>query len=139
MDLTAALDYLADKRDTVLVTMKKDGRPQLSNIWSKVSTDGSIRISITADRSKAHNITRDPRVSLYATAPGFGSYVVIDGTADLSPVVTDPHDAAADAMVEYYRSLAGEHPDWDDYRAALVRDRRMLVTITPSHAYGMVT
>ena len=137
MDLATALDHACSHRNGVLATIKRDGRPQLSNIMHAVGDDGLIRISITGDRAKAVNIRRDPRVSLYLVSDDFWAYAVIEGTAELTDEVTAPDSADADAMVELYRSLAGEHEDWNDYRAALVRDRRLMVTITPERAYGM--
>lgn len=136
MDITDALAYFADKRDTVLVTTRRDGRPQLSNIWSKVGGDGIIRISATADRAKTQNAVRNPQVSLYATAEGFRSYVVIDGIASVTPEAADPHDATVDALMALYKSFGVEHPNWDDYRAAMVSERRVIISITPTHAYG---
>lgn len=137
MEIAAALDRArADKRG-VLVTLKADGRPQLSNIFHAVGDDGLIRISVTADRAKAVNAGRDPRVSLYLGSEDFWSYVVIEGTAERSAVVAAVDSPEADQLVELYRSLVGEHEDWDDYRRALVADRRLVLTITPTHAYGM--
>jgi PPOX class probable F420-dependent enzyme len=136
MDIAAALEYFTDRRETVLVTARRDGRPQLSNVWSKVGTDNVIRISATADRAKTQNAVRDPRVSLYATGDDFGSYVVIDGSASVTPEAADPHDATVEALVALYRSFGAEHPNWDDYRAAMVRERRVVIAVTPTHAYG---
>lgn len=138
MELAAALDYVRPRRNGVLVTHRRDGRPQLSNITYYVNDAGLIAISITATRAKYANAQRDPRVSLHVTAEDFWSYVVIDGTAELLPVTTDPHDATADAMVTYYRTLRGEHPNWDEYRAAMVADQRLLLLLHPERAYGMV-
>lgn len=136
MDITDALAYFADKRDTVLVTTRGDGRPQLSNIWSKLGEDGIIRISATVDRAKTRNAIRNPQVSLYATAEGFRSYVVIDGTASVTPAAADPDDATVEALVALYRSFGAEHPNWDEYRAAMVSEGRVVIAITPTHAYG---
>ncbi len=137
MELTTALDYLRPRRNGVLVTMKRDGRPQLSNITFVVGDDAIVRISVTGDRAKAINARRDPRVSLYATAEDFWSYVVIEGDAELLPDAADPHDATADALVDLYRSIAGEHPDWDDYRRAMVADRRTVASLRATRAYGV--
>jgi len=137
MELSAALDYARSRQRGVLVTMKRDGRPQLSNIMYHLGDDGLVRISLTDSRAKTRNARRDPRVSLHVTADDFWSYVVLEGDADLLPVAADPHDATVEALVAYYRDLQGEHPDWDDYRAAMVRDGRTLLTFHPTHAYGM--
>jgi len=137
MQITAALDYARQHRRGVLLTLKEDGRPQASNIMYGVGDDGVIRISATADRAKSANARRDPRVSLHVTAEDFWSYVVIEGDADVTPTAAAPDDATVDELVELYRSLQGEHEDWDDYRAAMVKDRRLVIRIRPTHAYGM--
>lgn len=137
MDLATALDHARSHRNGVLVTLKRDGRPQLSNIVHAVGDHGTIDISITGDRAKAANMRRDPRVSLYVVGDNHWAYEVIEGIAALTAEAAAPDDATVDALVGYYRSVAGEHDDWDDYRAAMVRDRRLLVTIRPERAYGM--
>jgi PPOX class probable F420-dependent enzyme len=130
---------IAAQRQGVLVTLRKDGWPQLSNVnygWD--AGQQTIAISTTEDRAKTANMRRDPRVSFHVTSGDFWSYVVVDGRAALSAVAADPHDAAVEELVELYRSIQGEHPDWDDYRAAMVRDRRLVVRIRADRAYGMV-
>jgi PPOX class probable F420-dependent enzyme len=138
MELATALDFISTRRHAVFVTQKRDGRPQLSNISYFVGPDDVIAISVTDGRAKTANIRRDNRVSLHVTRDDFYAYVVIDGSAAITPVASEPDDATADALVEYYRAVVGEHPDWDEYRAAMVADRRCLVRITPAHAYGML-
>ncbi|MGZ4676442.1 MAG: PPOX class F420-dependent oxidoreductase [Acidimicrobiia bacterium] len=138
MDLTTALAFLHEHRQGVLTTIRRDGRPQLSNIVYAIDDAGTIRISVTADRAKTKNLARDPRASLYVSRDDFWAYAVVDGRAELTPVAADPHDATVEALVALYRSLAGEHDDWDDYRAAMVRDRRLVLSIHPEHAYGML-
>ena len=138
MELTQALSFVAERKNGVLTTQKRDGRPQLSNITYAVGDDGIIRISVTADRAKYANLLRDPRASLHVSREDFWAYVVIDADVELSAVAAEPHDAAADELVALYRAVAGEHADWDDYRAAMVRDRRVLVRLNPTHAYGML-
>ena len=137
MDLSQGLEYVGGKHRGVLVTLKADGRPQLSNIAHGLGGDGVIRISVTADRAKTKNAGRDPRVSLHVTADDFWSYVVIEGDAELAPVASAPDDATVDELVELYRTLQGEHPDWDEYRAAMVADRRLVLRVRPTRAYGM--
>ncbi|WP_112245628.1 PPOX class F420-dependent oxidoreductase [Kribbella monticola] len=120
----------------VLVTIKRDGRPQLSNV-TYLYDGRSVRISLTDDRAKTKNLRRDPRASLYVNGPGGGSYIVLEGKAELSTVARDQHDETVEALVDYYREASGEHPDWDDYRRAMVEDGRLLFTMTVDHAYGM--
>ncbi len=137
MDLDRALEYVADRHVGVLLTLKRDGRPQASNIAYALGDDGLVRISVTGGRAKTANAGRDPRVSLHVTASDFWSYVVVEGDAELTPVATDPHDATVDELVELYRSLQGEHDDWDDYRRAMVDDGRLVLRLRPTAAYGM--
>lgn len=137
MDLADAIAYVDGKRNGVLVTLKRDGRPQLSNI-SYAVVDGSIKISLTDSRAKTSNMRRDPRVSLHVTASDFWSYAVIEGSAELTPVAASPDDPTVDALVSLYRLIAGEHSDWDDYRRAMVTDGRLVCTIRPERAYGMI-
>ena len=137
MDLDTGLDFARSRRNGVLITLKRDGRPQSSNIAYVVGEDGLVRISVTEGRAKTRNMRRDPRVSLHVSADDFWSYVVLEGDAELSPVATDPGDATVDELVEYYRVMQGEHPDWDEYRAAMVRDERLVLRIRATHAYGM--
>jgi PPOX class probable F420-dependent enzyme len=138
MELTDALAYTRDRREGVLATIRANGRPQLSNITFVPGEGDSFVISVTDDRAKTANVRRDPRASLYVVGDTFWQYVVIEAAADLSPVASDPHDATVDALVAYYRAASGEHQDWDSYRAAMVSDRRLVVTLRPERAYGMV-
>jgi PPOX class probable F420-dependent enzyme len=138
MDLGTALEFARAHRQGVLVTQRRDGRPQLSNIIYSVDAAGVVRISITADRAKAKNLARTPLASLHVTRDDFWAYVVLDADVELSAVAAEPHDAAVDELVALYRAMAGEHDDWDDYRQAMVRDQRLVVRLTPTHAYGML-
>ncbi|MGY2030612.1 PPOX class F420-dependent oxidoreductase [Nocardia gipuzkoensis] len=138
MELAAAVDFARDHRRSVLTTIRRNGRPQLSNVLHVVGDDGRIRISITADRAKYHNLVRDPWAALHVTREDFFAYAVLEGTVELTPVAAAPDDPTVDALVDYYRTATGEHPDWDEYRNAMVTDRRALVLFTPTHAYGML-
>jgi PPOX class probable F420-dependent enzyme len=138
MELATALAFAAPRRNAVLSTQKRDGRPQLSNITYTLGDDGVFRISVTAVRAKYRNLLRDPRVSLHIAQDDFWAYCVIEGDASLSPVAADPHDATVDDLVDLYRAIAGEHPDWDEYRATMVSDQRVVVRVRPTHVYGML-
>jgi PPOX class probable F420-dependent enzyme len=128
---------LADSRGGVLVTLKRDGRPQLSNVSYTFDAEaGVIRISSTADRAKVRNLRRDPRASFYVTSPDFWTFVVAEGDADVSAVAADPADATVEELIAVYRAIGGEHPDWDEYRAAMVRDRRLVIRVSVSRVYG---
>jgi PPOX class probable F420-dependent enzyme len=132
-------ELIAGQRHGVLVTLRKDGWPQLSNVtYAWDAGEQTIRVSTTDSRAKTRNMRRDPRVSFHVTTGDFWSYVVVDGRAELSAVAQDPHDAAVEELVDLYRTVQGEHPDWDDYRAAMVRDRRLVVRLRADRAYGMM-
>lgn len=138
MELTDALEFIRERRHGVLVTTKQDGRPQLSNISFALGDDGVIRVSVTDSRAKTANARRDPRVSLHVTRDDFYAYAVIEGRAELTPVAAEPDDATVGELVEHYRAIAGEHPDWDDFRRAMVADRRLVLRLHPERAYGML-
>lgn len=134
----ALLALLSEGHAGVLVTLKRDGRPQLSNVSHAYHPDErTIRVSITDDRAKARNLRRDPRASYHVTSPDRRAYTVAEGTADLTPVARDPYDATVDELVSLYRDVLGEHPDWEDFRAAMVRDRRLVVRLRVERAYGI--
>lgn len=131
------LDLLREHSTGVLVTLKKDGRPQLSNVsYTYDEARRTIRISATDGRAKTANLRRDPRASFYVSTPDLGAYLVAEGDAEVSAVAADPRDAVVDELVEVYRAIAGEHPDWDEYRRAMVADRRLVITLHANRAYG---
>ncbi len=122
-----------------LITLKRDGRPQSSVVGHAFDADSrTLRISVTESRAKTRNLRRDPRVSYQVTRPDLSGYAVGEGLAVLPPVAADPHDATVEDLVAHYRDVAGEHPDWDEYRAAMVADGRLLLRITLDHVYGWV-
>jgi PPOX class probable F420-dependent enzyme len=128
-------ELLRNNRYGTVVTLKRDGLPQLSPV-SFSFDDGVIRVSSTDDRAKIKNLRRDPRVSFYVTDPDYDGYVVAEGTATLTDVAVDPHDATVDELVEIYRSISGEHPDWAEYRAAMVADNRLVLRVSVDRVYG---
>ncbi|MFJ4650528.1 PPOX class F420-dependent oxidoreductase [Nocardia sp. NPDC088792] len=138
MDLAKGIEFARAHRQSILTTIRKDGRPQQSNVLHWIPEDGIARISITADRAKYFNLKREPWAALHVSSDDFWSYAVLEGPAEVTPVAADPQDATVDELVEYYRALSGEHPDWDDYRRAMVADRRVVVRIGPDHVYGLV-
>jgi PPOX class probable F420-dependent enzyme len=122
----------------VLATIKRDGRPQLSNVSYHFDPRAlTISVSITEPRAKTRNLRRDARDSLHVSSDDGWSYAVAEGDAQLSPPAAEPGDDTVAGLVQLYRELAGEHPDWDDYRQAMVDDRRVLMTLPISHVYGM--
>ncbi len=134
----ALLALLSEYDGGVLVTLKADGRPQLSNVSHAYYPDERLlRVSVTDNRAKTRNMRRDPRVSYHVTSADRWAYTVVEGTADLTPVAADPHDDTVEELVRLYRDVQGEHPDWDDFRAAMVRDRRLVLRIRVERAYGI--
>ncbi|MEU5432658.1 PPOX class F420-dependent oxidoreductase [Streptomyces sp. NPDC020719] len=133
----ALLKLVAGHKGGVLVTLKRDGRPQLSNVMHAYYPDeGVIKVSLTDDRAKTKNLRRDPRASYHVTSDDRWAWTVAEGTADLSPVAADPHDDTVEELISLYRDLQGEHADWDEYRQAMVRDRRLVLRLRVERAYG---
>jgi len=120
------LEFLRTRHHHVLLTRRADGRPQLSPVSGGVDESGRIVISTYPDRAKAVNLRRDPAASVLVLGEDWDdAWVQVDGTAE----VLDMPDAE-DALVDYYRCIAGEHPDWEDYRAAMRRQGKSLIRIT---------
>ena len=133
----ALLDLFAQLRGGSLITLKRDGRPQASVVvhaWDAATC--SIRVSLTDDRAKTRNLRRDPRASYEVVSPDLRAWAVGEGFAELTAPAADPQDATVEALVALYRTLAGEHPDWAEYRAAMVADRRLVLTLRFEHVYG---
>ncbi|HET7487301.1 MAG TPA: PPOX class F420-dependent oxidoreductase [Acidimicrobiales bacterium] len=130
MDLADARAFLGNHHRAVLVTRRGDGRPQLSPIVCCLAGDGRILISTQERAAKARNARRDPQVSLCVLSDGFhGDWIQVDGTAEIVPL-----PEAMELLVAYYRSISGEHPDWDEYRAAMVEQRRVVLRVTIERA-----
>lgn len=122
-----------------LATIKRDGRPQMSDVTYHADEERrTIRISITDSRAKTRNIRRDPRVSLHVTNPAGWGYAVAEGNASLTDVAERPDDGTVEALVSLYRDIRGEHPDWQEYRAAMVEQGRLVLTIEVERVYGAV-
>ncbi|MEI7914712.1 MAG: PPOX class F420-dependent oxidoreductase [Mycobacteriaceae bacterium] len=132
------LALIADNSLGVLATIKRDGRPQLSNVTYHFDPRTlTVEISITEARAKTRNLRRDPRASLLVSSDDGWSYAVAEGDAELSAPAGAADDHTVDDLVELYKKVAGEHPDWDDYRRAMVIDRRVLMRLGIRHLYGM--
>jgi PPOX class probable F420-dependent enzyme len=133
MDLADALQFITQNSHTVLATRRRDGGVQMSPVDAGV-IDGRVVISSRAMLAKVHNIRRDLRVSALVLNPRFyGSWVQIDGVAE----IVDQPDALP-LLDEVYRMIAGEHPDWAEYRAAMITDRRVVIRISPERASGIL-
>ncbi|MFI6741586.1 PPOX class F420-dependent oxidoreductase [Nonomuraea sp. NPDC050451] len=128
---------LAESRLGVLATLKSDGRPQLSPVMPFYDREAEvIYVSMTEGRAKTANLRRDPRAALEVTSPDGWSWATAEGTVTLTGPGADPHGPEVEALVDYYRRAAGEHPDWDEYRSVMVYDRRVLMTMRVEHVYG---
>ncbi len=130
MDLEQAREFLRANHRAVLGTARADGRPQLSPVTCGVDDTGLVVISTRETAVKTRNLRRNPAASLCVfTDRFFGRWVQVDGTAE---IISLP--AAMDHLIDYYRRISGEHPDWADYRAAMIRERRCAVRITITRA-----
>ncbi len=138
MEMTHGLGFAAARSKGTLVTIRRDGRPQVSNVLYVIDDD-VVTMSLTDDRAKTRNLRADPRACLHVTDESFWQYVVLDGMVDLSPAAEDPADETVERLVAYYRRLSGEHADWDDYRAAMVSERRLIASLTVTSVYGQVS
>lgn len=139
MDTHDAMAFVARHQLGVLITIRRDGRPQASTITYGVFDDEhELRISVTADRAKTRNLQRDPRAALHVANEDDSQWVVVEGNALLSPVATADDRGLLEDLRELYRAVRGEHPDWDDYDRAMVEDGRRIIVLRPNHAYGQL-
>lgn len=128
------LAFLEGLHRGVLATLMQDGRPQLSNV-AYACGDGLVRISTRDGLAKVANVRRDPRVSLHVTTPDFRPYVVAEGVARVGPPASGPDDDTVEELVAVYRHIAGEHPDWTEFRRAMVADRRLVLRFRIDRVY----
>ena len=130
VDVAAAQEFLRDNHNAVMATFRQDGRPALSPVTVAVDADGRVLVSTRETAMKVKHLRRDPRVTLAVLNPGFyGEWVQVEGTAEIIELPD-----AMELLVDYYRRASGEHPDWDDYRAAMARDRRVVIRFTIERA-----
>ncbi|MDF3341561.1 PPOX class F420-dependent oxidoreductase [Mycolicibacterium septicum] len=130
-------ELLAEARLGVLATIKASGIPQLSPVTPFYDRNaGVIYVSMTEGRAKTVNLRRDPRAALEVTRADGWAWATAEGPVTLTGPGTDPHGPEVEELVDYYRSAAGEHPDWDEYRSVMVSDRRVLMRLTVERAYG---
>jgi len=136
LTLAEGLDFASSIQLGTIVTIRKDGRPQTSDVHHGV-LDGRIVFSVRPDRAKVFNIERDERVVYHVSHDG--SYVSFDGTAEVSPISTESHGPAMDTLIGAFRAVANkEHPDWDEFRAAMISERRRAIIVTPTKAVGLI-
>ena len=128
---------IAESRLAVLATIKASGLPQLSPVTAFYDQDaGVIYVSMTEGRAKTANLRRDPRAALEVTSSDGWAWATAEGAVTLTGPGPDPHGPEVEALVDYYRRAAGEHPDWDEYRTVMVSDRRVLMAMTVDRVYG---
>lgn len=132
------LALIADNSLGVLATLKRDGRPQMSIVTYHFDPRTlAIEVSVTEPRAKTRNLRRDPRASIMVSSDDGWAYAVAEGDAVLSPPAAAFEDETVESLITLYRNVAGEHPDWDQFRQAMVLDRRVLLRLPVSHLYGM--
>jgi PPOX class probable F420-dependent enzyme len=123
VDIASAREFIAKNHRAVMATFRKDGRPALSPVTTVVDAEGRVVVSTRETAIKVKHVRRDPRVALCVMNDGFyGDWVQVEGTAEIIEL-----PEAMDLLIDYYRRASGEHPDWDDYRAAMERDKRVVV------------
>jgi PPOX class probable F420-dependent enzyme len=133
---------VASRQNGTLATLRRDGRPQLSVVTYAWYPDDQgrelVRVSTIDGRAKVANLRRDPRASILVAGESGWSYAVLEGTVELSPVAAAHDDDTVEELIQLYRDANGEHPDWADYRRAMVDDHRLVARLVVEHAYGLV-
>jgi PPOX class probable F420-dependent enzyme len=128
---------LAESKLGILATIKANGMPQLSPVSPYFDAEaGVVYVSMTDGRAKTVNLRRDPRAALEVTSADGWAWATAGGTVTLTGPGTDPHGPEVEALVNHYRAAAGEHPDWDEFRAVMVAEGRVLMTLTVERVYG---
>jgi PPOX class probable F420-dependent enzyme len=138
MEILEALDFVRRHHHAVLATTRADGTPQMSPVAATVDDAGLVVVSSRETAVKTRNLRRDPRASYEVVAPDLRGWAVGEGYAELTPPAADPDDTTVEALVDLHRRLAGEHPHWAEYRAAMVADRRLVLTLRFEHVYGAI-
>jgi PPOX class probable F420-dependent enzyme len=138
MELLSALQWAASRKHATLITIRSDGRPQSSDVAYALDGD-RFTISLTNTRAKTANIRRDPRVVLHLSDPSRWTYLAFDGTVSLSPVAAATGDDTVAKLVAYYQQVAGgPHPNWDEYRQAMIDEERLIACFTPTAVVGQI-
>lgn len=132
------IELIAERQMGVLATLRRDGRAQLSTVLYGYDPGAElIRISATDGRAKVANLRRDPRVSFHVGSADGWAYAVAEGRTELTPVAERPDDPTVEELVALYRALQGEHPDWNDFRRAMVAERRVVLRLHVERVYGL--
>jgi len=133
MDLERAKGFIHDRRQGILATIRRDGRPQLTSVLFFLDDDGRVKISTTRPTAKVHNLRRDPRAVLHVSGSSFYEYAAIEGIVEFIE-----GGGILPELRRYYKRVAGEHPNWAEYDAAMIRDQRLLLSLSVDRAYGML-
>jgi PPOX class probable F420-dependent enzyme len=137
MDEDALLAIVASRRIGQLATIKRDGRAQLSVVsYAYFADEGLLRVSVTAPRAKTRNLMRDPRASMLIMSSDVYKYAVVESTASFSAVAASPEDAAVEELITLYRTIAGEHSNWDEFRQAMITESRLVLRLPIERLYG---
>jgi PPOX class probable F420-dependent enzyme len=131
IELDRARSFLRERHNGILATLKRDGRPQLSNVLYLLDDDGRIKVSVTQTRAKTANLRRDSRATLHVQGRDWYEFLVVDGTAQFIE-----GGGVAEALRDLYRKIRGEHPNWAEFDTAMVKDQRLVLSISVSYAYG---
>lgn len=138
MDLSTALEWAGQRKHATMITLRKDGRAQSSDVVY-VLDDGVFVVSLTESRAKTKNMRRDNRVVFHLSAPDQWSYLSFDGTVEMTDATTSVDDAVNDELVQYYEDISGgPHPNWDEYRNAMVDEGRLIARFTPASVVGQI-
>ena len=138
MELDRATKWAKDTHHGVLITLRKDGRSQSSDI-SYAFINGKFCISATESRAKTINLLRDKRAVLHVTSPETWSYISFDGTAEISETAKLPNDAVCNELAKVFTEIQKkQHPDWDEFNEAMINDKRLVIRFVPQHAVGQI-
>ncbi|WP_031332106.1 PPOX class F420-dependent oxidoreductase [Williamsia sp. D3] len=139
-DRAALSEFITEHTRGTLATIRRSGVPQLSTVsYSFDPREQCVRISVTADRAKVANLRRDPRASIHVSSTDGWNYAVAEGRVELSPVAAaTTEDDTVSELIDLYRDVLGEHPDWDDFARAMVDDKRLVIRLYAEHLYGRI-
>lgn len=137
MELDRALAFAGEHSKGALLTIQPDGMPHASNILY-ATFDNAVHVSVTDTRVKTHNVRHDPRAALHVSSEDFWNWVVLEGDVRVSGITNDPDDEPAALLRKVYETIAGPHPDWDDFNRVMIEERRLVLSVLPTRAYGQV-
>jgi PPOX class probable F420-dependent enzyme len=138
MELEDALQWVAQQNHGILITIRRDGRPQSSDI-SFTLKDKKFCISATENRAKTKNLQHDNRAVLHVTSPQNWSYISLSGTVEITPPASDPSDGICQELADIYKNISGkDHPDWDEFYDAMVKEQRLVLRFVPETAVGQI-